>query len=421
MGSQRNDEIALIEAIYDLAAAPTTWIRNVCGRVQRNLEADVGVIATRAWAKNGVARGFGVSPLLVDAPNDLLGPGPFTALSAPDPTIRRRLREHPLSGYQESFPAHHPYRRHCDPLMARVGASDNVAFVAFDGTDGALTIASFFTRKWAGSKATRRRYHLIAKHLAVGARLRGVFAPPDSAAVGDKTCLDAIFEPSGWCREAYHSAQDPGLLDELRTAVRDRERARSSLRRRDPDAALGLWKELACGRWSLVDRHESDGRRFILAVRNEPDVLDPRALTAREIDVVVRAGRGASNKEIGYDLGLSEGCASTHLHAAYRKLGCAGRADLIRMTRSTNEEMAIDLRDATFGVIMQPTVAGASLPLENPELTPSERAVLRDIRAGRTNAEIAHDRGVAVRTVANQVASILRKTSRTSRFELMLD
>ena len=42
------------------------------------------------------------------------------------------------------------------------------------------------------------------------------------------------------------------------------------------------------GRWSLVDRFDSDGRRFIVAYRNPPGVLNPRRLTAREREVAAR-------------------------------------------------------------------------------------------------------------------------------------
>ncbi|HEX8795208.1 MAG TPA: LuxR C-terminal-related transcriptional regulator, partial [Polyangiaceae bacterium] len=51
-------------------------------------------------------------------------------------------------------------------------------------------------------------------------------------------------------------------------------------------------------------------------------------------------------------------------------------------------------------------------------LTPTEREVLEAVCAGRSNAAIAAARGTAVRTVANQVASLLRKFRVRSRHEL---
>ena len=52
------------------------------------------------------------------------------------------------------------------------------------------------------------------------------------------------------------------------------------------------------------------------------------------------------------------------------------------------------------------------------KLTAAERDVVKLILEGKSNAAIAKVRGVAVRTVANQVASILRKLGAASRSEL---
>jgi len=52
-------------------------------------------------------------------------------------------------------------------------------------------------------------------------------------------------------------------------------------------------------------------------------------------------------------------------------------------------------------------------------LSPSEHEVLAKVVAGATNREIAEARGVSERTVANQMASLLRKLRATSRFELI--
>jgi DNA-binding NarL/FixJ family response regulator len=53
-------------------------------------------------------------------------------------------------------------------------------------------------------------------------------------------------------------------------------------------------------------------------------------------------------------------------------------------------------------------------------LSGSEAAIARDILAGRSNAEIARRRGTAIRTIANQIASIYRKVGVRSRLELGL-
>ena len=45
----------------------------------------------------------------------------------------------------------------------------------------------------------------------------------------------------------------------------DRARTRSACVCSDPDGAVARWRGLASGTWSLVDKVESDGRRFIVA------------------------------------------------------------------------------------------------------------------------------------------------------------
>ena len=52
-------------------------------------------------------------------------------------------------------------------------------------------------------------------------------------------------------------------------------------------------------------------------------------------------------------------------------------------------------------------------------LTDAERDVLARVARGASNAEIAKERKTSVRTVANQVASLLRKTSAKSRYDLI--
>lgn len=50
-------------------------------------------------------------------------------------------------------------------------------------------------------------------------------------------------------------------------------------------------------------------------------------------------------------------------------------------------------------------------------LTSAESEVLSSLRAGLTNREIANRRGVSVRTVANQIASLFRKLGVSSRLD----
>jgi len=58
--------------------------------------------------------------------------------------------------------------------------------------------------------------------------------------------------------------------------------------------------------------------------------------------------------------------------------------------------------------------------LDTTMLTPAELEVLALVLDRRSNAEIASARNRSIRTIANQVASILRKTKNPSRRALMV-
>jgi DNA-binding NarL/FixJ family response regulator len=123
-----------------------------------------------------------------------------------------------------------------------------------------------------------------------------------------------------------------------------------------------------------------------------PRPLD--ALSSRETRVLELVARGASGKEVAFTLGVAESTVSASLRDVAIRVG---------VTSST-----------TLAVI------AASLIAERPRVSPAtfteaERAVLALLREGRSNADIAARRGTTERTIANQVASMLRKSRAPSR------
>jgi DNA-binding CsgD family transcriptional regulator len=141
---------------------------------------------------------------------------------------------------------------------------------------------------------------------------------------------EAVLDPTGRALDATGEAKGRGARASLGEAVRLMEKARGGLRRAAPDEALRLWQGLVDGTWSLVEHHEADGKRYLLARRNHPGVREPTALTRQERSVLAFAAMGHQNKYIGYLLGISPSSVSVLLHSAQRKLGLASRATLIR-------------------------------------------------------------------------------------------
>ncbi|MEM9727050.1 MAG: LuxR C-terminal-related transcriptional regulator, partial [Myxococcota bacterium] len=128
----------------------------------------------------------------------------------------------------------------------------------------------------------------------------------------------------------------------LREAALQIDRARGKLRRSDPAQALELWTALVQGRWSLVDWFDTDGRRFVLALPNPPEIADPRGLTERENQVVTYVVLGQTNKMIAYYLGISSSRVSALLRSAMRKLNVATRASLVKLFLEMDQSLTRD-------------------------------------------------------------------------------
>jgi DNA-binding CsgD family transcriptional regulator len=80
---------------------------------------------------------------------------------------------------------------------------------------------------------------------------------------------------------------------------------------------------------------------------------------------------------------------------------------------------AVETRHLQLGGVELVVLSFAAVPDRLPaDLSTAEREVLRWLLQGETNAQVAARRQTAVRTAANQVASIFRKIGVTSRAEL---
>jgi DNA-binding NarL/FixJ family response regulator len=137
-----------------------------------------------------------------------------------------------------------------------------------------------------------------------------------------------VLHPDGRLEHAEQPAQDAEARESLRSGVLALERARGPLRRSNPEQAVRIWQALVAGRWSLLDHFDSDGRRFVVAHRNDAEVPDARGLTHRECQVLAHLALGRSNKMIAYELGLSTSTVAGHLASARAKLRLPSAAAL---------------------------------------------------------------------------------------------
>ena len=163
----------------------------------------------------------------------------------------------------------------------------------------------------------------VGVHLSTARRLRESL---DGAEVFG--LAEAVLEPDG--RVAHLEGQATQARESLSDAVRRIDHARSRAER-DHQESLELWQGLAAGRWSLIDRIDTDGRRYYVAVANPSEGVPARSLTPLERQIVAMAISGEPNKVIGYALGFAASTVAGKLSEAMRKLGVPSRIDLIRV------------------------------------------------------------------------------------------
>jgi len=261
---------------------------------------------------------------------------------------------------------------------------DCLYLVAPSGTGACVALGAALAQRRSTSAAERERFARLAAHLGAGLRLRESLAAGESAR---------------------------GVL---RAAVRSREQAQP---RREENAALALWRDLIAGRWSLVDRFDSDGKSFVVAHQSDPKLGDPRALTAREREIAEHVGLGRSNKEIGYELGLSIAAISNAVASASRKLGLRGRSELA----SFFAPGGICTRLGELELCGERIAVGVLSDLSRKRfdaLTRAESDVLGDLVRGATVRAIAARRGSSPYTVETQVKAVYAKLGVGSRVEL---
>ncbi|MFO0584968.1 MAG: helix-turn-helix transcriptional regulator [Anaeromyxobacter sp.] len=321
------DPLRVLEAAYAIEPDDRAWLLAIAeafaplargpGVLAASFKIEAGRMVAGVVAGSGALRAAPVDDIV--AFWDASPPEALRAWFEPVPpvdTMLARLRRTRAS--RDESPAR---------FSDMVGAKDVLAVLGLDPAGNGVHVSLPSPVPVRLSPRAQHRLGLVSAHLAAARRLRA------AAGLG----AEAVLDPSGRVQHAEGEARAPGAREGLAAAVVRAERARGRLRREEPDAALALWRGLVDGRWSLVDHVEADGRRVILARRNPTGVRDPRALTARERDVLAHVAQGHGNKHVAYALGLSATTVATHLRRALSKLGLRTRRDAIRLFEAAAE------------------------------------------------------------------------------------
>jgi DNA-binding CsgD family transcriptional regulator len=209
------------------------------------------------------------------------------------------------------------------------GGDDLLFCTGYDHTGSGVLLGAI-VKGTSLSEPVRELHRLATVHVAAAWRMRRALVPDPLA---DKR-TEAIFEADGRLAHADGPAKGEDMRALLRDAVMRVDRARTTGVRANDVEALALWQGLVDGRWSLIDRYDSDGRRYYVAVANPPDGIAARQLTQVEAQVVAQVVAGDPNKVIAYSLGAAESTVAGHLASAMRKLGATSRMDVVRLGRA---------------------------------------------------------------------------------------
>jgi DNA-binding CsgD family transcriptional regulator len=400
----RRGWIGLLEASYDLSGDVDEWIGGILEASEPVLDAGHGVSA-QLFRLRPV--GVSIERTAHRGPQ-VVAPLPEATIGAASPDALDLVFRSgiPVGTMSEVVWPRLPGEREAFSAATDGLLRDAIGIVAHSGTGIGLALNTGLPRPRVMAVIEKRRWTQVCAHVAAGLRLRQHFAEPE-----------AVLDPAGRVHDAHSGAGERDARERLRDAVRRMEQARAPAARGDAEHALGLWEGLVDGRWSLVDRFESDGKRFVLAVPNDPDVGDPRGLSRRERQVAEFAGLGHATKETAYALGLSPSAVANAERRAREKLGLARRSELAAFFAPAGLRrrlVELELEGESVLLAAAPLVSEARLA----RLTAAEREVALLAVQGATDADIAARRGSAERTVANQLRSVFEKLGVHSRAEL---
>jgi len=209
--------------------------------------------------------------------------------------------------------------------MQSRGIHDALMINGLDPSGIGLVHYLFSHEKIELSQEMRLACERLAVHVASAYRLLRRLAELDAASIDSAA---AVFSSRGKL-EDLREPLARNHVDDLKRALSERDWARGPARTEQPHKALGRWKALVQGRWTLIDHFERDGKHYVIAQENSPEARAPVKLSEREQQVADLAALGRSNKVIAYELGIAHSTVRVLLGRACARLGAHTRSELI--------------------------------------------------------------------------------------------
>ena len=161
----------------------------------------------------------------------------------------------------------------------------------------------------------------------------------------------------------------------------------------------------------------SNAHRLVAVFVADPDSLSPsgRELmelfgwTPGETRLVFALMGGRSVQEVAADFDISIATARRQLRSIYRRAGVTSHADLLRAVHS------ITVGDDGLAIHADPAILPRMGRENEVDLTSREAEILRWMKDGKTNAEIAAILSISARTVEFHLGNVMRKLGSPNR------
>jgi DNA-binding NarL/FixJ family response regulator len=188
-----------------------------------------------------------------------------------------------------------------------------------------------------------------------------------------------------------------------------------------------LWVEVQNGGWRFLDTFSTEKRNY--AVIEQVYSPPRRPIKGRHLQIFERVLLGESPKVVAIDLRVSPSTVASAMQGCLRAIGLNCRGSSVPVLLTMAAHAALRPRCASVFARLSELdanerkswVISARRPdLDFPvQLSGAEMAVLRQLVAGNTHAQISSQRATSRRTVANQLATAFRKLGVSGRGEVV--
>ena len=321
----------VIDAAYHIDGGDDVWLSNVMGAATPMMSRGLGMVgvlydASRPGIFHSEHIAIGGMPMEGVTPElcrEALEPGPEGA-----PLVQELFGRVQCALVSETLAK-------CFPNLLKYtpdGAPDIFFINSTDPTLQGCVLSANVPDHAPIEPAMHLFWSRLSAHLVTAYRLRRRLRTQKGTPLEQ---AEAILTPEAKVAHATDAAGDSEVRELLSETVRTQARLRAKDRRADPHA-VGEWKALVDGRWSLVEHVDTDGKRMITAQRNESATSGTIGLSQHEQQVLSYATLGHSNKLIAYELGLAHSTVRVLLARAASKLGARGREETLRKFKSSS-------------------------------------------------------------------------------------